>query len=301
MPLLARNVLMLVNLSPGITNNSPTSSTNGLIDIDNTSYTSASGANNRTNEFLMDGIPNNVSDRVAYIPSVDDVAEFTVQTNALDAEYGHGGGMFVNVVTKGGTNDFHGNLYDFLRNDKLNANAFFSNKAGAPRPAFHFNQYGLTAGGPVVKNKVFWFFNFEGLRQRTPKAYRFTTPTALQRTGDFSQTFNSAGDSFQIADPLTTAPNGNGSYIRTLFPGNRIPLSRINPIADDTFRSVPVSSSSSKAPPSDRGAASRISTAGIQARNWITRIVKTSTAAMPKTIRSSRNACRWDSYWPPIS
>ena len=69
MPLLARNVLMLVNLSPGITNNSPTSSTNGLIDIDNTSYTSASGANNRTNEFLMDGIPNNVSDRVAYIPS----------------------------------------------------------------------------------------------------------------------------------------------------------------------------------------------------------------------------------------
>jgi hypothetical protein len=160
MPLLARNVLMLVNLSPGITNNSPTSSTNGLIDIDNTSYTSASGASNRTNEFLLDGIPNNVSDRVAYIPSVDDVAEFTVQTNALDAEYGHGGGMFVNVVTKGGTNDFHGNLNDFLRNDKLNANAFFSNKAGAPRPAFHFNQYGLTAGGPVVKNKVFWFFNF---------------------------------------------------------------------------------------------------------------------------------------------
>src|SRR5437667_139534 len=102
LPLLARNVLMLVNLSPGITNNSPTSNTNGLIDIDNTSYTSTSGANNRTNEFLMDGIPNNVSDRVAYIPSVDDVAEFTVQTNALDAEYGHGGGMFVNVVTKGG-------------------------------------------------------------------------------------------------------------------------------------------------------------------------------------------------------
>jgi len=91
MPLLARNVLMLVNLAPGITNNSPTSNTTGLIDIDSTSYTSASGANNRTNEFLMDGIPNNVSDRVAYIPSVDDVEEFTVQTNALDAEYGHGG------------------------------------------------------------------------------------------------------------------------------------------------------------------------------------------------------------------
>ncbi|MFN7925079.1 MAG: carboxypeptidase-like regulatory domain-containing protein [Bryobacteraceae bacterium] len=239
MPLLARNVLMLVNLAPGITNNSPTSSTNGLIDIDNTSYTSASGANNRTNEFLMDGIPNNVSDRVAYIPSVDDVAEFTVQTNALDAEYGHGGGMFVNVVTKGGTNEFHGNLYNFFRNDKLNANAFFSNKAGAARPVFRFNQYGLTAGGPVVKNKVFWFFNFEGLRQRTPRAYRFTVPTALQRSGDFSQTFNAAGAPFQIADPMSTVSNGSGGFVRTLFPGNRIPGSRINPIAANVISRYP--------------------------------------------------------------
>ena len=160
MPLLARNVLMLVNLAPGITNNAPTSNTTGLIDIDSVSYTSASGANNRTNEFLMDGIPNNVSDRGAYIPSVDDVEEFTVSTNALDAEYGHGGGMYVNVVTKGGTNGFHGNVYEFFRNDKLNANGFFSNRAGSRRPVFRFNQFGLTAGGPIVKNKTFWFFDF---------------------------------------------------------------------------------------------------------------------------------------------
>ncbi|MCL5671078.1 MAG: carboxypeptidase-like regulatory domain-containing protein, partial [Acidobacteria bacterium] len=91
-PLMDRNVLMLINLAPGITNNTATGQTNGLIDIDNVSYTSANGANNRENEFLMDGIPNNVTDRVAYIPTVDDVQEFTVQTNALDAEYGHGGG-----------------------------------------------------------------------------------------------------------------------------------------------------------------------------------------------------------------
>jgi hypothetical protein len=132
MPLLARNVLMLVNLAPGITNNSPTNTTNGLIDIDNTSYTSTAGANYRENEFLLDGIPNNVSDRVAYIPTLDDVEEFTVQTNALDAEYGHGGGMYVNVTTKGGTNQLHGSMWDFLRNDKLNANAFFANKNGKP-------------------------------------------------------------------------------------------------------------------------------------------------------------------------
>lgn len=235
MPLLARNVLMLINLAPGITNNAPTSNTTGLIDIDSVSYTSASGANNRTNEFLMDGIPNNVSDRVAYIPSVDDVEEFTVSTNALDAEYGHGGGMYVNVVTKGGTNDFHGNVYNFFRNDKLNANRFFSNKAGSPRPVFRFNQYGLTAGGPVIKNKVFWFFNFEGLRQRTPTVYRFTVPTALQRTGDFSQTRNVAGVPFQIADPLTTTPAG----ARTLFPDGRIPANRLNAIARNVLARYP--------------------------------------------------------------
>ncbi|HZT28886.1 MAG TPA: TonB-dependent receptor [Bryobacteraceae bacterium] len=239
MPLLARNVLMLVNLAPGITNNSPTNTTNGLIDIDNTSYTSASGANNRENEFLMDGIPNNVSDRVAYIPTVDDVEEFTVQTNPLDAEYGHGGGMYVTVTTKSGTNDFHGSLWEFLRNDKLNANYFFSNKNGNPRPVFRFNQYGLTAGGPVVKNKVFWFFNWESLRQRTPFVYRFTVPTALQRQGDFSQTYNAAGALFQVADPLTTAPDGKGGYVRTLFPGNRIPASRINPISANVLARYP--------------------------------------------------------------
>jgi hypothetical protein len=118
----------------------------------------------------------------------------------------------VNVSTKSGTNEFHGSLWEFLRNDKLNANSFFANKAGSkadgtpvsPRPVFRFNQYGLTAGGPVVKNKVFWFFNFEGLRQRTPTTYRFTVPTAPQRAGDFSQTFNPQGALMQIADPLTT-------------------------------------------------------------------------------------------------
>lgn len=235
MPLLARNVLFLVNLAPGITNNAATGNTNGLIDIDSMSYTSASGANNRTNEFLMDGIPNNVSDRVAYIPGVDDVEEFTVQTNALDAEYGHGGGMFVNVTTKGGTNDFHGNVYEFFRNDKLNANSFFANKAGTKRPVFRFNQYGLTAGGPVIKNKIFWFFNFEGLRQRTPTTYRFTVPTALQRSGDFSQSFNAAGSQMLIADPLTTASDGT----RALFANNKIPTSRINPVAANIISRYP--------------------------------------------------------------
>ena len=246
MPLLARNVLMLINLAPGITNNRATNVTTGLIDVDGVSYTSASGANNRTNEFLLDGIPNNISDRVAYIPGVDAVDEFTVQTNALDAEYGHGGGMFVNVTTKGGTNEFHGNLYNFFRNDKLNANSFFGNRNNNPRPVFRFNQFGLTAGGPVVipklfngKDKLFWFFNFEGLRQRTPITYRFTVPTELQKQGDFSQTLNAAGVPFQIADPTTTTSAG----LRQLFPNGRIPASRLNPIARNVLARYPAPTS----------------------------------------------------------
>ncbi|MBM3786511.1 MAG: carboxypeptidase regulatory-like domain-containing protein [Acidobacteria bacterium] len=248
-PLLGRNVLMLINLAPGITNNSPTNNTTGLIDVDSVSYTSASGANNRTNEFLLDGIPNNISDRVAYIPGVDAVEEFTVQTNALDAEYGHGGGMYVNVSTRGGTNEFHGNLYEYFRNDKLNANSFFNNRAGNKRPVFRFNQYGLTAGGPVVipklfngKDKLFWFFNFEGLQRRTPQVFRITVPTELQKSGDFSQTFNVAGAAFQIADPLTTT-TGGGQASRQLFPGGRIPANRINPVARNVLARYPAPTS----------------------------------------------------------
>jgi Carboxypeptidase regulatory-like domain len=241
-PLMDRNVLMLINLAPGITNNTPTGNTNGLIDIDNVSYTSANGANNRENEFLMDGIPNNVTDRVAYIPTVDDVQEFTVQTNSLDAEYGHGGGMYVNVTSKGGTNEFHGALWEFDRNNIFNANTFFANKNGSPRPVLRFNQFGLTSGGPIIKDKLFYFFTYEGLRQRTPTTYRFTVPTDLQRQGNFSQTYDKNGNLMQIADPLTTCGTGNNPacavdsngkpiYTRQLFSGNIIPTGRINPVA----------------------------------------------------------------------
>jgi len=257
-PLMDRNVLMLINLAPGITNNTPTGNTNGLIDTDNVSYTSANGANYRENEFLIDGIPNNITDRVAYIPTVDDVQEFTVQTNALDAEYGHGGGMYVNMTTKGGTNEIHGALWEFDRNNIFNANSFFANKNGSPRPVLRFNQFGLTSGGPIIKNKLFWFFTYEGLRQTTPTTYRFTVPTAKQRQGDFSQTYDKNGNLMQIADPLTTCGTGNNPacavdsngkpiYTRQLFPGNIIPTGRINPVAAAIISRYPMPTSNGNA------------------------------------------------------
>jgi hypothetical protein len=236
LPLLGRNPLKLMLLSAGVTANVSTNS--NLLDVSGTSYVSANGANNRQNEFLLDGIPNNISDRVNYIPPVDVVEEFTVQTNALDAEYGHGGGMYVNVASKSGTNEFRGRFYEFLRNDKLNANNFFSNRQGARRAPFRYNQYGIAGGGPVIRNQVFWYFNWEGVRQRDPATRFFTAPTDLQRQGDFSQTTDRTGRLMEIHDPFSTRPSGT-AFVRDPFPGNRIPANRFDPVARNVLPRFP--------------------------------------------------------------
>ncbi|MGH9657168.1 MAG: carboxypeptidase regulatory-like domain-containing protein, partial [Bryobacteraceae bacterium] len=202
LPLLGRNPLKLMLLTAGVTANSTNNS--DLLDVSGTSYVSANGSNRRQNEFLLDGIPNNISDRVNYIPPVDVVEEFTVQTNALDAEYGHGGGAYVNITSKSGTNQYHGQVYEFLRNDKLNANTFFNNRQGVKRAPFRYNQFGAAAGGPLVKSKVFWFFNWESFRQRNPATRFFTAPTDLQRQGDFSQTFDRTNRLMEVFDPFST-------------------------------------------------------------------------------------------------
>lgn len=236
LPLLGRNPLKLMLLAPGVTANVTTASS--LLDVSGTSYVSANGSNRRLNEFLLDGIPNNISDRVNYIPPVDVVEEFTIQTNALDAEYGHNAGAFINVTSRSGTNEFHGQLYEFFRNDKLNANSFFNNRFGRPKSAFRYNQFGAAAGGPIVKNKVFWYFNWEGVRQRTPSTWLRTTPTELERQGDFSQSFDRNGNIMEIHDPFSTRLV-DGRYVRDRFPGNRIPQSRFDPISRNIIGRFP--------------------------------------------------------------
>lgn len=236
LPLAGRNPLKLMSLAAGMTTNS--SSNSGLEDVSGASYASANGSNRRLNEFLIDGIPNNISDRANYLPPVDVVEEFTVQTNALDAEYGHGGGAYVNMTSKAGTNQFHGQLYEFFQNDKLNANSFFNNRANRPRAPFRYNQFGTAAGGPLVPNKVFWFFNWEGIRERRPATTFYTTPTALQRQGDFSQTTDQDFRLMAIHDPLSTRTE-NGQLFRDAFPGNRIPTNRIDPVARNILQRYP--------------------------------------------------------------
>jgi len=167
----------------------------------------------------------------SYIPTPDATQEFHVQTNKFAAEYSRTTGAVVNFSIKSGTNQLHGTLYEFFRNRDLNANNFFSNRSGAARPPFNQNQFGGSAGGPIKKDKTFFFANYEEYRQRVGAPALTTVPTALERVGNFSQTRNAAGNVVIVADPLTSQQQPDGSYLRTAFPGNIIPASRINKVA----------------------------------------------------------------------
>jgi hypothetical protein len=138
-----------------------------------------------TAEYLIDGTWDTRADwgGVIYVPSVDDVQELKIQTNAFTAQYGWSSGNVVNMVTKSGSNEFHGDAYEFYTNSSLDARYFFNNAA---QPAFHRNQYGATIGGPIRKNKLYFFAYYEGLRQASPDTSVYTLPTTAERSGDFS-------------------------------------------------------------------------------------------------------------------
>jgi len=240
LPLNGRNTLALVSLTPGV---QPMGGFGGLPATGNAygqGNFSVSGSRGLTTEVILDGAPVNASlfNAPAFIPSVDAVEEFKVQTNNFSAEFGRTGGGVVNVVMKSGTNQYHGNAYEFFRNRVLDANNFFTNAAGRPKAVYIYNVFGGTIGGPVQlpkayngKDKTFFFFGYEGLRQRNGVSTLTTLPTAAQRTGDFSATKNSAGQLINIYDPLTTVATGASTYGRSPFPNNRIPDNRIDAVS----------------------------------------------------------------------
>jgi outer membrane receptor protein involved in Fe transport len=196
-----------------------------------------------SNGYLVDGIANDkmVDSGPMTFLTVDSTEEFKVQTNGMSAEFGRTSGGVISMISKSGTNQIHGSLFEFLRNDKLNANDFFANKAGRARTPSRVNQFGGTVGGPVVKDKLFYFFNYEGYRERTSSLETITSPTDAQRTGDFSGLKTSAGQLIQIFDPTTTVPDpaSAGNFVRQPFAGNIIPASRINPVAANILKYYP--------------------------------------------------------------
>ena len=197
-----------------------------------------------SNGFLVDGIASEkvtVAGTQTFL-SIDSTQEFKVLTNAISAEFGRTGGGIISIVSKGGTNEFHGNLFEFLRNDNLNANDFFSNKAGRPLGSLTYNQFGGTIGGPIKRDKLFFFFNYDAFRERRLSQSTLTSPTALERAGDYSQTLNRTGGVIGIYDPLTTlaAAGSPGGFLRSPFAGNKIPAARIDPVSKNILNYYPL-------------------------------------------------------------
>jgi hypothetical protein len=181
---------------------------------------SSNGQRSSSNNFLVDGIDNNNynAGSVSQLPSIDSIQEFQVQTNNYSAEYGRNSGSVINLVTKSGTNNLHGSLYEFIRNDALDARNYFANP-NAAAPELRLNQFGGTLGGPVQKDKTFFFINYEGFRQRAGITRLTVVPTNAQKQGFFT---NAAGQTVQIPvnpvsaqlfqlypEPNTNQPGGN--------------------------------------------------------------------------------------------
>lgn len=243
----AHNALMLARMMPGVNSGARTFAR--VFDTGTTIDFGMSGGIRRRNEILLDGVNNTTSDfQVAHIPSADAVAEVRVQTNAYDAEYGHTTGGIVNAVTKSGSNEFHGTGYLYAQHTALDANSFFNNRSGIGKPERDYYHYGFAAGGPIWlpkiylgRNRTFFFVNTERIKNGDGRSLNFTVPTAAQRNGDFSGTRNQAGALIAIYDPLTTRANpaSAGNFIRDAFAGNRIPASRISPVATNLIKYYP--------------------------------------------------------------
>jgi hypothetical protein len=183
---------------------------------------SVNGNQSNSNLWTVDGV-NNMdvgSNRTLLVfPSIDAIQEFRVERNSFSAEFGQAQGAVVNLITKGGSNDFHGSLFEFFRNDALNANNFFLNRAGQPKPQLDYNNFGGNFSGPIVKNKIFFFWSEEWRRERRGQVLSAHVPTAAEKLGDFSGALTGPVP----ADATKTITVCNP------FPGNRIPTNRLSP------------------------------------------------------------------------
>jgi hypothetical protein len=230
LPNIGRNPMSFLYLTPGVVGSA------GRRGDSNTNFV-ANGARNSTSDVLVDGVTvttveqNSGITDLKYTPSVDAVQEFKMQVNFFPAEYGQTGGAVVNMVTKSGTNDYHGTGFYFFRHSDLNANSWTANRAGSARPFFRRDQLGGVLGGPIRKNKTFFFSSYEYTNSKNPNSATATFPTVEQRAGDFTQTRQSNGQMIQMFDPFDTFVNASGTVERRPFAGNRIPVSRFDPIA----------------------------------------------------------------------
>ncbi|HBY63340.1 MAG TPA: TonB-dependent receptor, partial [Solibacterales bacterium] len=235
LPNLGRNPFMMSRIAQNVT---PVGNPayNRMQDQSGSSQITIAGGPVRGNNYLLDGIPiTDAANRAIIIPSIEAVEEVKIQGSTYDAEMARTGGGMFNTFMKSGGNEYHGSLFGYMRQTEWLANTFFNNRAGLPRSEQPFRNYGGSLGGAVKipkvyngKNRTFFWIAFEGYRDTQANSTEFATPTALERTGDFSRTLSRAGALQTIFDPSTTRSDGAGGFLRDPFPGNVIPTTRID-------------------------------------------------------------------------
>jgi hypothetical protein len=233
LPLATRNFVQLTLLTPGATSVDPSSLQNGQRSWSG-GRTYLNGNREEANNFLLDGIDNNedLDNRTAYQPSVDAIQEFDVITNNAPAQYGQFQGGVISTTIKSGTNQYHGDAFEFLRNDALNANSWANNWQDLPKAGMRWNMFGATFGGPIKRDKLFFFADYQGQRFHFPPATTaITVMTAAERTGDFSQLLAQKG--IQLYNPFAyNSVTGQ----RAPFQGDII-TTKIDPVAANLFSS----------------------------------------------------------------
>jgi hypothetical protein len=238
-PTNGRNLFALQYNLPGVVKSGTYWGSMELYAYSDVNGVSISGGRVGENETLIDGLSNTKVDRgVSLVPSLSATQEFSVQSNLYDAQYGRVGGGVTSIIVKSGTNQIHGQVYEFMKNVDLDANEWTSNKAGLPKRQFENNTWGAEADGPIIipklfdgRNRAFFMMSYEGEKENSNGVITSTLPLPEWRTGNFSTLLNSQGAPVIIYDPSTTRLGSNGTYIRDPFPGNVIPTGRINPIA----------------------------------------------------------------------
>jgi len=244
LPLLGRNTYMLATIASGVYS--------GLYDSQVSKFGrpyDGAAAQMQMNgigaryEILLDGVTNAPTERakaaiyVGFAPSPEAVQELNVQTNIYDAQYGRTSGAVISAATKGGTNQYHGSVFHYFRHDMLTANLFEANWGNQPKTTYRWNQPGAQIDGPLRipkvydgRNRTFFMFSFEAIRNSNPNPFVGTMPSELERQGDFTRTLQANGQPITVYDPLTTRLVGS-SYLRDPFAGNRVPSNRVDPVA----------------------------------------------------------------------
>jgi hypothetical protein len=258
LPLASRNYVQLTLLAPGAVSTDPSSFNNGNNTGGYGGRPLINGNREQSNNFLLDGMDNNqVSDNLlGYTPAPDAIEEFNLITSNASAEFGNFEGGIISATIKSGTNSYHGDVWEFLRNDKLNANSWSNNFNGTPRDKLRWNMFGGTLGGPVFKNKLFFFVDYQGQRFDIPSSSsKNTVFTTAERGGDFGALcpagFNAggvctstSGGNEQLYNPCASfaapctpsSPPATGG-VRLPFLNNKIPFAMISPVAQNLFKS----------------------------------------------------------------